>query len=429
MHLVRTIGSSFLLLACGLSLVSTARADNWPQWRGPKNDGICTEQNLPVKWSKTENVAWKLPLPGVAGSTPAVWGGRLFLTSAKGDEELVALCIGTDGKVLWEHPLGKGNRASRGDEGNLASPSPSTDGQHVYIFTGNGTLFCFDFNGTVVWSVDIQKEYGKFNIQFGMASTPVLDGDRLYLQLIHGDGDAKTREALTVAFDKTTGKEVWKQPRASEGYAENEHSYASPVIYRDDKQAFLLTHGADYLIAHNLDDGHEMWRVGGINPKDKYNPALRLVSSPVAVPGMIIVPSAKNGPVLAISPDGKSLWTRKDNTPDVPSPLVKDGLVYLCRENGNLICLDAKTGEEIYQKATTRDRHRASPVWADGKIYLSARNGIVTVVKAGRDFEILSANNLEENISASPAFSNGRIYIRTFDSLFAIGPDKPLAQK
>jgi outer membrane protein assembly factor BamB len=157
------------------------------------------------------------------------------------------------------------------------------------------------------------------------------------------------------------------------------------------------------------------------------------VASPVAVPGLIVVPSAKNGPVLAIKPTAQGTitdssehiqWVMKQQTPDVPSPLVKDGLVYLCRENGNLLCLDAKTGKELYHERTTADRHRASPVYADGKIYLTARNGTVTVVRAGPKFEIIAKNELGESISASPAISGGVIYLRSFDALYAIGQKK-----
>jgi len=158
------------------------------------------------------------------------------------------------------------------------------------------------------------------------------------------------------------------------------------------------------------------------------------VASPVAAEGLIVVPSAKNGPVLGISPDAKGdiseselghVWTRAENTPDVPSPLIRDGIVYLCRENGVLITLDAKTGRELYQERTHSQRHRASPVYADGKVYLTARDGVVTVIKAGPKFEVLATNEIGEAISASPIISGGRIYLRTFDALYAIGaPDK-----
>ena len=419
------------LLCAGLLclLPLAASAENWPQWRGAKHDGISTEKNLPARWSETENVAWKLALPGPAGATPVVWNQHIFLTAAA-DKDLVLIAVSTEGQQLWSKVLGTGNKVARTDEGNFASPSPCTDGKHVWAFVGSGDFGCFTFDGTQVWKTNLQDRYGKFNIAFGLSSTPVLHQGRLYVQLIHGDGDAKTREARVVCLDGASGDEIWNQERPSAAIAENEHSYASPTLYHDDKQEFLLTHGADYVIAHDLIDGHELWRSGGLNPPAKYNPTLRLVASPVAVPGLIVVPSAKNGPVLAIRPGGSGditdskefrLWTRAENTPDVPSPVVYEGLVYLCRENGVLICLDAETGAEIYQERTHSHRHRASPVYADGKIYLTSRDGVVSVVKAGRKFELLSSNAMNADISASPAISNGRIYLRSFEHLWAIG--------
>lgn len=414
---------SSLALIVGLSAAASARGENWPQWRGANLDGISHESGLPEKWSKTENVAWRFALPGPAGSTPVVWGDHIYLTSADGDD-LVLLAVSTQGKQLWRQVMASGNRTVRGDEGNLASPSPSTDGKHVWAMMGTGDLGCFTTDGKPVWKLNLQERYGKFDIAFGMASTPVLDGNRLYLQLLHSG------EAIVVALDKATGEQVWKQTRSSDARDECEHSYASPVLYRDSQLELLLTHGCDYIVAHQLTDGAEIWRCGGLNPRGKYNPTLRFVASPLAVPGLIIVPSAKNGPVLALNPHSKGdisdskeghLWTREHNTPDVPSPLVVDGLAYLCREDGTLMCLDAKTGQEYYLKRTHADRHRASPVYADGKIYLTARDGNVTVVKAGKEFEVLSTNDMSESISASPAISDGRIYLRTFQALYAVG--------
>ncbi|QDU62198.1 outer membrane biogenesis protein BamB [Planctomycetes bacterium Pan216] len=413
-------------LALVLTLVGTSLADNWPAWRGPQRDGISKESNPPTTWSKTDNVRWRLPLPGPAGSTPIVWGERIFLTSAEGNAT-VLLCVDTDGKILWKRPLGEGNKVVRKGEGNSASPSPSTDGQKVWANASTGELACFDFDGNEIWRVDLQDRYGKFDIAFGMTATPVLDGDRLYLQLLHTGG------AIVACLDKETGKEIWRQNRESDAYAECEHSYASPIIYRDKDREFLITHGADYVVAHRLDNGEEIWRCGGLNPRGNYNPTLRFVATPAAAPGLIVVPSAKNGPVLGLRPDIKGdvtkdesayLWTRPNNTPDVPSPLIHDGLVYLCRENGVLLCLDAKTGKELYQNRTHAQRHRASPVFADGKIYITAADGTVTVVKAGPEFEVISSNDIEEPLAASPVIADGTLYLRSYDALYAIEPEE-----
>lgn len=402
-----------------------AAADNWPQWRGPSHNGISEEKEVPAVWSATENVLWRVPLPGAAGATPIVWGDHVFLTSAK-ERDLVLMCLRTDGKVLWERTVATGDTDVRGDEGNSASPSPVTDGKHVWAYFSTGDLACFDFTGKELWKGNLQERYGKFNIAFGMTSTPILDGDRIYFQLFHTD------YYLLLAIDKLTGKEVWKHERQSDARAECEHSYASPTLYREGKTAMLLAHGCDYVSAHSLDDGREIFRCGGLNaPGEKYNPTLRFVASPVGAEGLIVVPSAKNGPILGLNPDKARgditstdlgrLWRRDKDTPDVPSPVIRDGLVYLCRENGVLLCLDAISGEEIYMQRAFSDRYRASPVYADGKIYLTARGGKVTVVKAGRDFEVISVNDVGETISSSPAISNGRIFLRTFDSLICIG--------
>lgn len=417
---------------CGALLLvrsSEVRGENWPQWRGPRGDGISSETNLPVKWSKTENIAWRVALPGPAGASPVVWDDRVFLTTVD-SADLVLMCIGTDGKERWRQKVAVGNKDVRGDEGNSAAPSPCTDGKHVWTFMANGWLACFTVDGQEVWKFDVQKRYGKLSIAFGLTSTPVLDGGRLYLQLIHGEGNPSTREAMVVCLQAATGDEVWKHDRKSDAKAECEHSYASPVLYRDGQRSFLLSHGADFVVAHDLQDGRELWRCGELNPKASYNNTLRFVASPVAAPGMIVVPSAKNGPVFCLRPDGTGdvteresvfLWKRPRGTPDVPSPVVKDGLVYLLRENGNLTCVDAQNGTQIYEERTTSDRHRASPVFADGKLYTTARNGTVSVIQAGPKFELLAKNELGEAMSASPAIANGRIYLRTFDALYAIG--------
>jgi outer membrane protein assembly factor BamB len=417
------------VLVCGSLLVSKAWGDNWPQWRGERHDGICRETNVPVRFSKDENLAWRLPLPNRAGSTPVVWNERIFLTSpAEDNDALLLLCVSAAGKELWRKEIGRGNRNVRDTEGNYASPSPSTDGEHVWALVGTGVMACYDFEGHEAWKLDLQERYGKFIIQFGMASTPVLDGDRLYLQLIHGDGNAKTREALVICLDKATGNEIWRQPRPSEAYGENEHAYASPTLYRDGQQEFLLTHGADYVIAHRLDDGRELWRCGSLHG-DKYDPTLRLVSSPVSVPGLIVAPSAKRGYLVAIRPGGAGditesefkLW-RYAPTPDVPSPLIVDDLVYLFRENSVLICLDAKTGRKQYeQRLASSEGNRASPLFAGGNVYLAARDGTITVVKAGRDFEQVWQTNLGELLTSSPVIANGRLYLRTNDALWAFG--------
>jgi outer membrane protein assembly factor BamB len=411
-----------------LITLSTARADNWPQWRGPTNDGICTEKNLPTEWNKDKNIAWTLKMPGMAGSTPCVWADRIFLTSEDG-ADVVLMCVSTDGKELWKKPFGKGaSRPYMRGEANNASASPCTDGKHVWVFDGSGSLACFDFDGNEKWKTDMQERYGRFRIGHGMHITPLLDGDRLYMALLH------TNAWVVLALDKMTGKEIWKVERKSDAYAENEHSYASVFIWRKNGDAYLVVHGNDYATAHDLKDGKELWRLGDLNPTERYNQTLRFVASPAISENLIVVPTAKNGPVVGVKPDARGsikaggegeMWRRERGTPDVPCPLIHDGLVYLFLERtrgaAHLDVLDAATGKELYSQQLHRGITRASPVLADGKVYLTVRDGTVIVAKAGPKFELLATNKLPDQISASPAISNGRIYLRGWNQLYAIG--------
>lgn len=415
------------LLVATIALPSLA--EDWPHWRGPNYDGVSNETNLPTEWSATKNMRWSVDIPGDSGSTPIIWKDRIYLTSMDG-KDLLLMCLNTSGEAMWKKTVGTG-KSGRG-EGNDASPTPSTDGQHIWSFFGTGELFCHTMEGKEVWKTNIQERYGKFRFGFGMHMTPALHGDHLYLQLVHSGTQR------VIALDKSNGKEVWNVERKSDGKAECEHSYASPVIWQNgntnDNKAYLLTHGNDYAIGHNLKDGSERWRLGDLNPKTRYNRTLRFVASPVASKNLIVIPSAKNGPIVGISPDATGFidkkktthqqWRRKDNTPDVPSPVIHDGLVYLCRENGILLCLDATTGKEIYYERTRNYKHRASPIYADGKVYLTAADGTVSVVKAGREFKLLAQNKLKDTLLASPVVSDGTIYLRGNEKLYAISLKK-----
>ena len=414
----------WMAIAVAGCVAAAAQAGPWPTWRGPLGDGHSPEKGLPTSWGESQNLLWKAPLPGIGCSTPVVWGDSIFLTCVV-DKDLILLAYDTKGKEKWQAKLGTGNVPARTDEGNWASASAVTDGKNVWAFVGSGDLACYSVDGKKAWAFNLQERYGKFNIQFGMHSTPILHEGKLFLQLLH------TGAQLVIALDAATGKEAWKVNRPSEGTDENPHSYASPVLWQDGGKAYLVTHGNDHAVAHDLKDGHEIWRVVDLNPKDKYNKYLRFVASPVAAPGLIVVPTAKNGQVVGIKPgatgivgpgSGHEQWRKPSNTPDVPSPLVADGLVYLCRENGTLICLDAQTGQEYYQERTTAGRFRASPVLLDGHVLVTNRDkGTVTVVKAGKKFEKVADNTVPDVLAASPAVADGKIYLRGFKYLWAVG--------
>jgi outer membrane protein assembly factor BamB len=406
-------------------------AAEWPQWRGSHWDSVSREKHaLPDQLDKDKNLIWRLPLPGPGGSSPVVWRDRIFVTAVEG-ERLLLICAGLDGKILWQNTLEGINRNTR-DDANSASPSASTDGKHVWSIMTNGVIECFTNDGRRAWKTDLQQEYGKFDIQFGMTSTPIVDRGRIYCQLIHGSMEDRdsTSEGWVIALDAATGREIWKHRRQTNATMENKHSYASPTIYRDQNREFLITHGGDFAIGHSLVDGAELWRCGGMNPAENYNQFLRLVSSPVCVDGMIVIPTAKRGPVLALKPELSGdvtgspehhLWRTEGITPDVATPLVYDGCVYLARENGTLACLDAKSGELLYEERLMADRHRSTPAAGDFKVYIAGRDGVVHVIRAGRRIEISGKCELGEETTASPAIAGGRIFIRTYQALYAFG--------
>ena len=421
----------FAVLITSLLLTGHANADNWPQWRGGDLKSVSADSDVPAEWNQSKNMLWKVPMPGPAGSSPVVWDGNVFVTSVEGDA-LVLLKINPDGTVAWKKNFEGQNEDSR-DAGNSASPSPCTDGEFVWAMMGNGQLVCYTFDGELAWKKDLQKEYGKFDIQFGMSSTPVLDNGNLYLQLMHGNmRDRKTTSVgQVIALDARTGNQIWLHKRLTDGVAENKHSYASPTIYRDSEREFLVTHGADYVIEHSLKDGSEIWRCGGFNPKgDGYNPYLRLVSSPSCGDGVIIAPTAKRGPVLAlkvdingdVTNDKNALhWKIQKGTPDVSTPVIHNGLVYLAGEKGDLTILDLNNGEVLFRERLSADKQRSTPVIAGNKVFIAGRRGTVYVLQAGSEAKVLAKNDLGEETTASPAISDGRIYIRTFDNLYAFG--------
>lgn len=298
----------------------------------------------------------------------------------------------------------------------------------MYAFAGSGTVGAYSLDtGNPVWECNVQDKYGKFQIQFGGHWTPVLHNDRVYLTLIHRNG------RHLVALDAATGTQVWKVERASDSPpgVESPDVYASPFVWEGAEGPLLIVHGDDYCTAHRLNDGSEVWRVIGLNPKERYNRAWRAVSSPLVTPDLIVVPSCKKGVTVGVNPhiakgeigpgNPAELWRLPKNTPDVPSPILVNGVVYLMRETGELDAIDAKTGALLYSEKVTNERHRANPVYADGKLILVGRDGTIGVVKPGREFELLAKNKLPDTFTASPAVSGGRVYLRGWNNLWAIG--------
>ena len=404
----------------------------WTQWR---NDDFSSvgDADLPAEFGAEKNLLWRAPLPGGGGASPVVAGDRVFVTTETGKKKGALVCFSTAGKKLWQQDYELAGKMKR-DGATIASPSPVTDGVHVWAMMATGELKCFTVDGELVWSKDVQKEYGKFNIMFGYSSSPVLDNGNLYLMVIDGDMKAKpklTSEGQVICLDAVTGKEKWLHQRSTSGTVETMHSYASPTIYRDADRSLLLIQGADFLTAHDLDTGEEIWRCGGLNGAgDSYNPTFRFVASPAFAEGRIVVPSAKNGPMICVKPDGKGditenetdhLWRIAKGTPDVSTPVVHEGLIYLVEKKGVVKVIDLSDGKLLYRERLLADKHRSTPVIAGDKVIIAGRDGTIAVLKTGKEFEVLAKNKLGEDTTASPAIANNVLYIRTNKALYAFG--------
>jgi len=406
-----------------LILAVPAMAENWPQWRGPALNGTSPEKNLPVKWSTTENIAWKLPVQSRSGATPIVWGDYLFLSTAEADFEggLELWCIDRNkGVVLWKKSMGGGNARFR--KGNSTSPSPVTDGKTVWVMTGTGILKALDFKGNELWSRDIQQEYGKFGQNWGYGSSPLLYEDSLYVQVLHG---MRTKDpSYILRIDAKTGKTLWRIERPSPAIQESPDSYGTPAIFKDGKRTELIVTGGDVITGHDLATGKELWRGTGFNPSNRRDQ--RIIASPLVYDGIVYAPTRVK-PLLAFQlsrPDGESPKQifSFDHGPDVPTPVSDGKYFYSVNDQGILWALDAKTGAELYGGQRLRaSTYSSSPTLADGKLYITDEDGVTSVVKAGPQFELLSENTLEGYTLSTPAVSDGQIFIRTDKFLYAIG--------
>jgi outer membrane protein assembly factor BamB len=425
----RTLVAAVLIAhVAGVAVLSAS----WPQWRGPSLDGVSKETGLPARWSATENVAWKLAMPAFSGSTPIIWDNLVFLNVATqrstGQMELWAVDRNKQA-VVWKQFLSGGNKI--GNKQNMSSPSPVTDGKLVWVMTGTGVLKNFDFAGKELWTRDIQKDYGTFGIQFGYASSPLLDGDSLYVQVLHGMNTDDPSYVLRI--DKMTGKTVWRVERPTDARVESPDSYTTPTLLRHNGTTQIVITGGDVVTGHDPATGKEVWRADVLNPSDSTN--YRIIASPVIAGGLIIAPTRVN-PMVAIRPGGVGdiskthvAWTFHRG-PDVPTPVSDGTYLYVVSEAGIVYCLDLKTGKPLYgPERLPNDFYSASPLLADGKIYVTGETtGVTTVFRAGPKFDVLGSNTFGDPCSpyclSSIAVSQGQLFIRTDAHLWVVGARK-----
>ena len=411
-----------ILTAMMTTITGISFGENWPQWRGPTLNGVSVDKNLPTLWSNEENILWKLSLPERSGATPIIWGETIFLNIAEGDVLSLWAVNRKDGRVLWKRPLGSGN--IRLNKQNMSSPSPVTDGGNVYVMTGTGILKGFDFAGKELWTRDIQSDYGKFGLNWGYASSPLLYDDALFIQVLHG---MKTQDpSYLLRINKRTGKTVWRVERPTPAIQESPDSYTTPTLVRHSADVEIVVTGGDCMTGHDPATGKELWRANGFNPDN--DPFHRIIASPVVADEVIYAPT-KVRPLMAFRAGGRGdishshlLWSFQ-NGPDVPSPVSDGKYFYSINDKGIAWCLDAKTGKEIWGPQPLKPAiYSASPVLAEGRIYIVNEEGLTTVLRAGPTFEILAENPLNDYYTlSSPAISNNHIFIRTAKYLYCIG--------
>lgn len=420
---------------------------HWPSFRGEFGRGISQGHSLPTNWDgdSGHNVKWKTEIPGLAHSSPVIWGDRIFITSAfkEGDDELVVGLYGSiapvddesvfqmrvhcldknSGEVLWTQTAHEGvPEIKRHPKGSHAASTPAVDDEHVVAFFGSEGLYCYDHAGKLKWSKDLGTlDSGYFMVpdaQWGFASSPVIYNDRVILQC-----DTQGDSFLT-ALDINDGSEVWRTAR------EEVPTWGTPTVHVEEDRSQIICNGWKHIGGYDLDTGEELWKLegGGDIP----------VPTPVVDEGTIYITNAHGrlAPIYAIRTSASgTLKTPNEGTANqhvrwffarrgnyMQTPLIMDGLYYGSSDAGILTCIDTKTGELLWRErlGDGRSGFTASPVAGDGKLYFSSENGQIVVVKPGREFEIIARNEMGETTMATPAISDGVIYIRARHHLFAI---------
>lgn len=407
--------------------------DNWPQWRGPLGTGAALKGNPPTEFNETKNLKWKTAIPGTGHATPIVWGDKIIVQTAvptdeKGDTSLMAkasrmpgslsdvihdfkvLLVNREtGKIIWEKTVTR-EMPQEGTHklGSWASNSPCTDGEFIYAYFGSRGLFCLDFDGNIRW----QKDFGQIKkvMSFGEGESPFLYKDRLFIQWDSED------ESFMFAIDKKTGNEIWKVKR------DEKSSWATPIVIEVNGKPQVITSATTQVRSYDYNTGEVIWSCTGMTRN--------VIPNPVYAYGILYVMSGFRGNALLaidvanakgdITGTGAILWTYNQDTPYTPNPLLMDGKLYFLRaNNGELTCLDAKTGKVFYSKQKLGEIGNlySSPSGVGDRIYVAAEN-ICLVIKAGEKFEITASNPLEDNFHASPVIVGNELFLRGFKSLY-----------
>ena len=417
------------VILCSLLFIVNAGAENWPCWRGPSRQGIYGETNLPLKWSATENVKWKSPVPGEGWSSPIVWGDRIFLTATedKGQSCRVLCFDVATGTLRWNKEVFRQETLRKESRNSYATPTPVTDGKRVYAVFGSGGIVAVDFDGNVAWAF---KEY-RFYSRHGLGASPVLEDGLLVMPWDWStdpdkEGAANERVGWQLPWDRSfvfalhaaTGKQAWKTGRGSSRIA-----HITPNIWIDETGRKQVVSGAgDVLQGFDLKSGQRLWSAK--NEGEGVTPSV-VIAGDIAVQangwgGSESVRAFKLTGAKGDVADSTLVWEQKKNSPKLPSMIYVAPHIFCITEAGIAWCAKADTGEILYRERLG-GTFAASPVASEGRIYITGDNGETVVLAATPKFEVLAKNPLGEEVQASPAVSGGRLFIRTARSLICIG--------
>jgi outer membrane protein assembly factor BamB len=388
---------------------------DWPRWRGPNADGVADGWKLPLRWNTTEHVRWSAQLPGWGTSSPVIFGSRVFVTShvKERPKALLTLCFDREtGKELWRHDFGFGVDQRTHEKSTLAVNTPAVTPDAVYVAFGNADIARYTHEGKLVWVNRYLPRFGDPKMSWGYSVSPLVLDDSVLFPWNHHKGPC-----YLIGLDQQTGEIAWKKERPI-GTA-----HATPLLVRHHGQQDLLVPGQNRLTAFDAKTREELWRYGeGEGP---YNG--EIISSPVYGDGLVFLQLWRESKIHAIRlrGDGKppeTVWVSKRPGPVEASLLFYRGLVYALMDNGVLVCLDGKTGEEHYRERLGVACN-SSPIAGDGHVYVSDNDGTTFVVRAGKECKVVATNRLGERITASPAITGNWLIYRTDSHLYCIGKD------
>jgi outer membrane protein assembly factor BamB len=399
-------------------------AANWPAWRGPSGDGICTEKGLPTKWGTNQNVKWRIPLPERCNSTPIVWGDKVLVSQPVGERRTLMCFNRADGKLLWQQGVTTREKEPTHSTNPYCPASPATDGERVVVSFASDGLFCHDLNGKELWSrADIGKQ---FHI-WGNGASPVLHGDLCFLNF----GPADTTYLLAV--DKRTGKTVWrrdeetkyKHPAPGEKGQQSDTyigSWTTPLIVKVEGAEQMLMSWPRRLVSYEPKSGKELWTCAGLNPL--------CYTSPVFADGIAVAMGGFGGMSIGVTAGGsgditasRRLWHHPRTKQRIGSGVIHDGHIYIHNDPGVAECFELRTGKLVWEERLAGTRAGAnwsSIMLADGLCYTITQAGDCFVFKASPTFEMVAMNPLNEPSNSSIVPSNGELFIRTHRALWCI---------